>query len=309
VSKPWCRLYSEVLDDRKIRRIVTTTGEPKAVIIGVWATFLALANRSEPRGRLEIGKGLPLTFEELAEETGLDQGPLDAIIGEMRLLGMVANDDDTYVLPHFLERNFESDHSTERVRRWRSQQKRQCNGEPPEGRNVTETLLQQDETVTVTPPEQIQNRTEAEAEAEQNGNDTAAAAADPSILQTGVSPDGSPIRIEDYQRTLHAYERNIGPLSEFVCLDIQDALGHSTPETIEDAIQEACRSNVRKWRYIEAILQRWRSEGRSPPPGSKQARASPMSPWAAIGMSADQFAEEFGAEEVERWRQSQAQPP
>ena len=32
---------------------------------------------------------------------------------------------------------------------------------------------------------------------------------------------------------------------------------------IIDALKEAATSNVRKWSYVEAILKRWKSEGRN----------------------------------------------
>jgi DnaD/phage-associated family protein len=163
------------------------------------------------------------------------------------------------------------------------------------------TVTSQDDTVTVTPPEQ--SRTEQNrAEAEQRGNVTAAAG---KFLESGVSPDGSPIKIEDYHRAVHAYERNIGPISEFIALDIQDALGQFTPDTIERAIKEAVFNGVRKWKYVKAILERWRVDGvpsTIPQPG----RRSALPPWDAIGMTEAEYRAEWGDEEVDEWLREHA---
>lgn len=44
---------------------------------------------------------------------------------------------------------------------------------------------------------------------------------------------------------------------------IQDALADTPAEWIIDSISEAVKNNARKWSYCQAILKRWRVEGRS----------------------------------------------
>ena len=46
MPNPWFRFYSETLRDRKLERIARVTGQPRALIIGVWVTILSLANDS-----------------------------------------------------------------------------------------------------------------------------------------------------------------------------------------------------------------------------------------------------------------------
>jgi DNA replication protein len=58
------------------------------------------------------------------------------------------------------------------------------------------------------------------------------------------------------------YEQNIGPLTPLIADTLKDAEANYPPDWIEEAIGIAVENNVRKWAYIEAILERWQSEGR-----------------------------------------------
>ena len=58
------------------------------------------------------------------------------------------------------------------------------------------------------------------------------------------------------------YEDNIGLLSPILADELRDAEATYPPDWIEDAFRIAAANNVRKWRYIRAILERWATEGR-----------------------------------------------
>jgi len=58
------------------------------------------------------------------------------------------------------------------------------------------------------------------------------------------------------------YERNIGLLTPMIAEELKEAERTYPPQWIEDAFQEAVAQNVRKWRYIVRILERWAAEGR-----------------------------------------------
>lgn len=64
------------------------------------------------------------------------------------------------------------------------------------------------------------------------------------------------------------YEENIGPLTPLIADALKDAEGLYAPEWIAEAIQLAVTNNKRNWKYSEAILKRWKEEGR----GEKQDR-------------------------------------
>lgn len=58
------------------------------------------------------------------------------------------------------------------------------------------------------------------------------------------------------------YEQNIGPLTPMLAEMLADAERTYPPEWITDAVKAAVEGNKRSWRYIEAILRRWQTEGR-----------------------------------------------
>lgn len=58
------------------------------------------------------------------------------------------------------------------------------------------------------------------------------------------------------------YQENIGPLTPIIADALRSAENTYSKSWIEDAIQIAVENNVRRWRYIESILNRWQKEGR-----------------------------------------------
>jgi len=64
------------------------------------------------------------------------------------------------------------------------------------------------------------------------------------------------------------YEENIGPLTPLIADALKDAEETYSAEWIAETIDLAVRNNKRSWRYCEAILKRWKEEGR----GEKQDR-------------------------------------
>src|SRR5215208_2095120 len=67
------------------------------------------------------------------------------------------------------------------------------------------------------------------------------------------------------------YEENIGPLTPLIADALKDAEETYSAEWVAETIDLAVRNNKRSWRYCEAILKRWKEEGR----GEKQDRRDP----------------------------------
>ncbi|MCX6079795.1 MAG: DnaD domain protein [Chloroflexi bacterium] len=59
------------------------------------------------------------------------------------------------------------------------------------------------------------------------------------------------------------YEENIGPLTPLIAEALKDAEKTYAPEWIADAIEQSVKLNKRNWKYIDAILRRWKEEGRA----------------------------------------------
>ncbi len=58
------------------------------------------------------------------------------------------------------------------------------------------------------------------------------------------------------------YEDNIGLVSPMLREMLKNAEEEYPPQWIEDAFQEAVIHNARRWAYIQAVLERWRRDGR-----------------------------------------------
>ena len=58
------------------------------------------------------------------------------------------------------------------------------------------------------------------------------------------------------------YEQNIGQLTPLIADELRDAEKSYPARWLAEAIELAVSNNVRKWRYVLAILERWRQEGK-----------------------------------------------
>jgi DnaD/phage-associated family protein len=59
------------------------------------------------------------------------------------------------------------------------------------------------------------------------------------------------------------YEENIGPLTPMIADALKDAENTFSPEWIAEAMELTVKNNKRNWKYAEAILKRWKEEGRA----------------------------------------------
>lgn len=71
------------------------------------------------------------------------------------------------------------------------------------------------------------------------------------------------------------YEQNIGPLTPLLSDILRDAESTYPADWIAEAIEIAVQGNKRNWRYIEAILRRWTSEGKTSRPQNASTTQDP----------------------------------
>ncbi len=76
--------------------------------------------------------------------------------------------------------------------------------------------------------------------------------------KTGIS--APPV---DRPNIFKIYEENIGPLTPLIADALKDAEQTYQPEWIAESIELAVKHNKRSWKYCEAILKRWKEEGRA----------------------------------------------
>jgi DNA replication protein len=79
-------------------------------------------------------------------------------------------------------------------------------------------------------------------------------------LGRGVSP--ARVIVEERPTIFALYEEVIGPLTALLSEELMEAEQTYPAPWIEDAFREAARMNKRNWKYVLAILERWRREGR-----------------------------------------------
>jgi DNA replication protein len=65
------------------------------------------------------------------------------------------------------------------------------------------------------------------------------------------------------------YEQNIGLLTPLITDELRKAEQEYPPEWIDEAFREAVSLNKRSWKYIRAILERWRVDGRQDEKGRR----------------------------------------
>jgi DnaD/phage-associated family protein len=68
------------------------------------------------------------------------------------------------------------------------------------------------------------------------------------------------------------YEENIGPLTPLLSDALKDAEQTYPPEWVAEALEIAVKSNKRNWKYVEAILKRWKVEGHAKKQGRRDAQ-------------------------------------
>ncbi|MBI2855720.1 MAG: DnaD domain protein [Chloroflexi bacterium] len=78
----------------------------------------------------------------------------------------------------------------------------------------------------------------------------------PTDSEAGLRPPGARPNI------FSLYEENVGMLTPMIAEELRDAESTYPQPWVEDAFREAVALNRRSWRYIEAILKRWKTEGR-----------------------------------------------
>ena len=71
------------------------------------------------------------------------------------------------------------------------------------------------------------------------------------------------IPLVEHPNIFKLYEENIGPLTPLIADMLKEAEGLYREEWLEEAFTIAVKNNKRNWKYIEAILKRWKEEGKN----------------------------------------------
>ncbi|MEE9198980.1 MAG: DnaD domain protein [Dehalococcoidia bacterium] len=82
-------------------------------------------------------------------------------------------------------------------------------------------------------------------------------------ISLGALPVPEPYLGEALPNIFTLYEQNIGALTPMMADRLKEAEAAYPGSWVAEAIEEAVSHNRRSWSYIEAILRRWASEGKS----------------------------------------------
>jgi hypothetical protein len=174
MGRLWGRLYAGTRNHRKIKILA----ERLPSLWTYWYVLIDLAIEVNDHGWIHISPGIPYSYKELAKELRIRRVDHAKILCRtLEELKMITISDKGILLNSFSERNFESDISTPRVRKYREKKKEATKIQADMKRfsNVTET---------------DQNRTDTEHKLirrkEASGGSTAPYPSDPRITPAKV---------------------------------------------------------------------------------------------------------------------------
>lgn len=133
----WFRLYSDAVDDRKIRNIANVLGISHLEAFGAWCAVLCLANDSPVRGKLMLTESTPMPIRNVSETFRVTDDVTLRYLNAFASHDMLSLDNDTWTISNWNKRQFTSDNVTERVRKSRANKKSETL--PERDRNVSET--------------------------------------------------------------------------------------------------------------------------------------------------------------------------
>lgn len=116
MSGLWVRLYTEIKNDRKLRRLPPARR-------WLWITMLCIAKDSSRQGWLLVGKGVPANSVDLADEADIPLDEVEAGLSDFVELRMLEKVDGVWHLLNWDKRQYVSDSSQERVQRHREKKK------------------------------------------------------------------------------------------------------------------------------------------------------------------------------------------
>src|SRR5690554_3675548 len=124
MSYPWLRLYTDITWDRKLRR------HPPAYR-WVWIGILCLARRSPKPGYLLLSRNVPVTFQDVSDETAVTLHETEEAIKIFLKQNMLDEEDGLLKVTNWDKRQFTSDYSTQRVRKYREKKRKGNVSETP----------------------------------------------------------------------------------------------------------------------------------------------------------------------------------
>jgi hypothetical protein len=112
-KRPWFRFYVEAMRDPKLRMLAPAHR-------WLFVTVLGCARQSPQPGILLVTDSVPMTAELIADEAALPVRETKKGLKALADLNLIEWDNDAWVVTKWKERQFESDETTNRTRKHRS---------------------------------------------------------------------------------------------------------------------------------------------------------------------------------------------
>jgi DnaD/phage-associated family protein len=138
---------------------------------------------------------------------------------------------------------------------------------PPQGGEVAQPEVRERVQDTLQPPQETGQTGDENLQAT-GGNGARAVAPEPSLEPLKNPSTAAAARPELFS----LYENNIGLLTPMMVDELKCAEQEYPAAWFADAFAEAVRANVRRWNYVRAILERWRTRGRDDDRGHQHDR-------------------------------------
>jgi hypothetical protein len=184
---PWVRVYVTMPSDRRVRKLPVAAR-------WAWVVCLTVARKSKMAGYLLLDEGIVMDDADLADLANITEAEAKAAMESFREMEWVVDRNDLPYIDGWERKQFESDTSTERVRRYRE---RKAAGQSKE------TLQKRSSSVSVTAPD-TDNR-----DREQKGQDTLSPAATP--VEKSKKNEYTP----EFEALYAIYPRKVGKLPAF----------------------------------------------------------------------------------------------
>ena len=211
----------------------TTSEELQLDEQALWFKLLALAGDSPEPGKVEVAPGIPMTDQQIA---AIFKAPLNIWLRAKERLQ--APDVDKIMNEGIIHiKNWERYQSEyERTKKYRG------------------TIFpKQNATQKSTPEAKVENSVERLQENVSSIPDQTTPNQKDIITATTAN--------ENLRKISKFYEENIGMLTPAIAESLKDIAEKYPPGWFQEALKEAVKSEHRNLKYIEAILERWRTEG------------------------------------------------
>ena len=251
----WFRFYSEAIRDTKLRRIARDVGQPLPYVIGVWATVLSIASESPERGVLLVSKNIPATIDDISDAAGCN---VSETFQKLLVTGLVTSHvtegETVYSVASWEKRQYDTDSSTERVRKWRESQKN--------------AQSQADETLQKRFSNAPDTDTDTDTDTEKKQTTTSAAPI-AKTTKNEVVVVGDPARYRHACDLIH--QNGFGMMTPILAEQVHTMLTEYPDEWIDKAFEVAVKANKRRLDYAIGVLENWRRNGFD----NRQAKAAP----------------------------------